>query len=210
MKKQLTLDAFKDYKFISGLQYSPCGDYLSYHVHESQENLKDYDSNLWLTDLKTMSHRQFTSSNQVKGHLWLPETNQVLYPSTKDQKVLDRIKKGEPLTVYYVIDPCGGESKQYMEIPISVTKLVPLSDQKFILTGKYFEFFHDFHLLSDQEKKSKLDDYEAEQDYEVIEEIPFWSNGGSYNRKGRNRLYIFDATTQELTALTPPKMQVDF
>jgi dipeptidyl aminopeptidase/acylaminoacyl peptidase len=210
MKKQLKLNSFKDYKFISGLHYSPNGDYLSYQIHESQENLKDYDSNIWITDLKTNSHKQFTTSNQVKGHQWLPETNQVIYPSSKDEKILERIKKGEPLTAYYVIDPLGGESKKYMEIPISVTKLIPLSDQKFLLTGKYFEFFDNFHLLSDEEKKSKLDDFEAEQDYEVIEEIPFWSNGGSYNRKGRNRLYIFDSVTCQLTSITEAKMQVDY
>lgn len=207
--KQLPIDAFKDYKFLSGLNYSPCGNYLSYHVHQSQSSLKDYDSNLWLTNLSTNTHTAYTASNKVKSHLWLPETNSILFQTVKDEEDLKRVKSGEPLSVYYAISPLGGESHKYMEIPLQVTKLHPLTDQKFLLTATYFEFFNEFHLLSKEAQSEKLKIYEEEKDYEVVEEIPFWSNGGSYRRKGRNRLYTFDLTTNEIIPLTEPSFNVD-
>lgn len=207
--KQLPLDAFKDYKFISGLTYSPCGQYLSYHIHQSQDSLKDYDSNLWLTDLKHQTHRPFTSSNKVKQHHWLPQTHNILFQTVKTEEDLSRIKSGQPLSIYYTISPLGGESIKYMEIPLHVTKLHALTDQKFLLTASYTEFFDKFHLLSKEAQAEKFAEFEAEKDYEVIEEIPFWQNGGSFKRKARNRLYIYDLTSGEVLPLTDETFQVE-
>jgi len=207
--KQLTLDAFKDYKFLSGLTYSPCGQYLSYQVHQSQKNLKDYDSNLWITNLNTKIHRPYTASNDVKGHTWLPQTNQIIFPSLKSPDHKKRVEAGEPLTVYYAINPLGGESQAYMEIPLAVGKIHALTDQKFLLQAKYDPFFDRFHLLSKEDKEKKLEVYQESKDYEVIEKIPFWSNGGTYKRRAINRLYLFDATSSELTPITGPDFNVD-
>lgn len=49
----------------------------------------------------------------------------------------------------------------------------------------------DWTALSAQERAEALKAREAEKDYEVLEEIPFWSNGGGFTSRKRARLYLF-------------------
>ena len=49
---------------------------------------------------------------------------------------------------------------------------------------------------------------EEEKDYEVFDELPFWSNGKGVVNKRRRRLYLFDVTSGECQLLSPAYMNV--
>lgn len=207
---KLTLDAFAGYKFLSGMNFSPDGNLVSFHVHQSnmEENL--YHSNLWILDVAKVEVKQLTTSNKVGSHIWLDEGKKLLYPSNKDEKVKKAIEAGEPLTVYYKIDVTGGESIEYMRVPLTVSSIRAIDENQFVLLASYDPKFEGFEALDKEGKKKFLDNLKEEQDYEIAEEIPFWSNGASYTGKKRNRLYIYDQSTGALQPITAPDESVGY
>ena len=56
----------------------------------------------------------------------------------------------------------------------------------------------------DEKKKAMIQAKKDNADYEVIDEIPWWSNGGGFTNKVRTRLFIYDMEKDELTPLTEP------
>lgn len=200
--RKLELNSFTQYQFISGVQFSPCAQKISYHIHQADVEENSYTSNIWLTDLSTNQSLQLTSSGKASQHFWLENTDMLLYPSLKDPKVKERVELGEPLTAYYSIQASGGESIPYMEIPLSVTQIKAIDTERFLITGDYCKAKENFHLLADDEKKAILKKEKEENAYEIIEEIPFWQNGGSFTRGHRNRLYLYDRMTSELTPIS--------
>lgn len=107
------------------------------------------------------------------------------------KKIKKRLEKGEPFTIYYKININGGEAEKYFEVPLMVTKIEPLNDKKFVLTGIYDRKINDLISSSPEEKEKLLEKMREEKDYEILDEIPFWSNGHGFTNKKRNRLYIF-------------------
>jgi dipeptidyl aminopeptidase/acylaminoacyl peptidase len=157
-----------------------------------------------------MEAKQITSSNKVGSHIWLDEGKQLLYPSNKDEKVKKAIESGEPLTVFYKIDVSGGESLEYMRVPLTVSSIRALDENHFVLLAGYDPKFEGFESLDKEAKKKFLETLKEDQDYEVAEEIPFWSNGASYTNKKRNRLYLYDKSTGALQPLTAIDESVGF
>lgn len=207
---KLNLDSFAGYKLLSGMNVSPDGSLVSFHVHESNMEDNLYHSNLWTLNASTLEVKQITSSNKVGSHIWLNEGKQLLYPSNKDEKVKKTIESGEPLTVFYKIDVSGGESLEYMRVPLTVSSIRAIDENHFVLLASYDPKFEGFESLGKEEKKKFLETFKEEQDYEVAEEIPFWSNGASFTNKKRNRLYLYDKSNGALQPLTAMDESVGF
>ncbi len=63
--------------------------------------------------------------------------------------------------------------------------------------------------LSKEEKEKELDKLKEEKDYEVLDEIPFWSNGKGFTNKKRNRLYIYTLEDKKVTPITDELTNVE-
>src|SRR5690606_33703509 len=63
-----------------------------------------------------------------------------------------------------------------------------------ILASVYFDNNAKDQLnLDEKELSEELKRLKEEKDYEVLEEIPYWSNGGGFTSRKRNRLALFDS-----------------
>ena len=51
--------------------------------------------------------------------------------------------------------------------------------------------------------------YQENQDYEVLDEIPFWFNGQNFVNKKRNALFACNIETGEVHRLTEPLFSLD-
>ena len=166
-----------------------------------------YTSHLWIYDLQEGSSFQLTALGKERSFTWL-SNDELLFTAMRNPNDQERQKKGEDFTVFYKINIHGGEALEAFRVPMRVQNLEPLKDNCFLLTCTYNPKRQDLSALSDDAKAAELKRREEEKDYEVLEEIPYWSNGTGFVSGNRSRLYMFNANDNSLEALTSETLQV--
>lgn len=188
------------FHFLSSLTLSPDKTRAALVVQKANGKDNGYDGDIYLYEIASGAVRRLTSQGDGKSYTWLDDTT-LIFPSAKRNKALtEASKKGEPWTVYYSIDVTCGEAVEFMRVPLSVTAVKPLGGDLFALTAKYNKYAPDLHSLHGEEKEKAIADLKAEKDYEVLDELPYWSNGAGFVNKDRNRLYLFDKSSGKLTS----------
>ncbi len=205
--ENLRLDDFTKYKFLSGIEHNQAGTHACFIAHEANISENGYTSNLWVYDLEKCSSFQLTALGKERSFIWL-ENHVILFAATRNPKDQERQKQGEDFTVFYKINIHGGEALEAFRIPLRVEQLEPLGDDCFLLTATYNPQRQDLTGLSEEAKAAELKRREEEKDYEVLEEIPYWSNGGGFTSGNRSRLYIYNASDNSLQPLTGETMEV--
>src|SRR5690606_11438552 len=114
---------------------------------------------------------------------------------------LGRRKKGDECTVFYHMRITGRELVAAILIPQLVLDIIPLPRGRFLLTCLFNPRRADLDTLDDKERSE-------EKNYEVLEEIPYWSNGEGFVSGCRTRLYLFDEHTGALEPLSGELLQV--
>lgn len=205
--KTFQLESFLDFTYLSGLNFSKCGAYMAYTTHKANLKNNGYDTDLCLMNLKNQTEAiQLTTSGKVGKYFW--HEGALVYTSIKDPDIETRVKSGEPLTAFYKISPSGGESLPYMTLPLKVLDIKPIQTDLFLVLASYLESYEVYNQASKEEKAKLLEDWKDENLATVVEEIPFWSNGGTFTKGARNRLYLYDNSTGEYRALTSETMMV--
>ena len=199
--KNLQLDDFTSYKSLSGIKFSPDGKKLAFVLHEMDVEENDYLSNIHIYDLETNQSFKLTSGNKERSFLFKDE-NTLLFPALRDKKDKARKEKAEEFTAYYEISLLGGEAKKAFEVPLNVSKLEILVEDNLVVTGEYDHNKPKLEGLSQEEKEKALKDMKEEEDYIVLDEIPFWFNGQGFTNKKRNRLYIYNLKEKTLSPIT--------
>lgn len=205
--ENLRLDDFTKYKFLSGLEHNSNGKYACFVTHEANLEENAYDSHLWIYDLENDRCFQLTALGKERSFTWLSD-EEILFAAMRDSKDQERQKKGEDLTVFYRINIHGGEAVEAFRISMRVQSVEPLGDRRFLLSCTYNPKRQSLDLLSEEAKTAELKRREEEKDYEVLEEIPYWSNGAGFISGNRSRLYLYNQEDNSLEALTDEKLQV--
>lgn len=200
--KSLKLEEFTRYKFLSGIELSPKGKHAGFVVHESNLDDNNYNSNLWLYNLKSEELTQLTALDKESNFIWLEDGDSIIFPTVRDEKDKKKLESGESFTQFYKININGGEAQKFFKIDKRVTSIKQMDRSNFVFAGIFDHNEEDLSSLNEEEKAKKLKKKKEEKDYQVIEEIPFWSNGGGFTNKKRNRLYIYDLNTNEYKAIS--------
>lgn len=187
--ESLQLDDFTKYKFLSGIKYSPDGNNIGFVVNRIDIEENKYLSNIYIYNIDSKTSTKLTNGNSEKSFIFKDE-NTILFSSIRDSKDRLRKEKGEDLTVYYEISLNGGEANKSFEIPLNVNNIKKLNDNSYLVTAQY------------DNNKTNLEDLPEGKDYEVLDEIPFWSNGQGFTNKKRNRLYIYNVKENSLIPIT--------
>lgn len=182
---RLKLDDFTRYKFLSNINLSPNGKYCGFVVNEIDLEENKYLSNIYILD-DNNKKKKLTSLGDEKSFIW-KDYSTLLFASLRNNKDRERKDKGEPLTVYYEINIDGGEANKLFEIPLNVTNLSLVDEYNYIITAEFNSMPQNLN-----DKKS----------YEIIDEIPFWSNGLGYTNKQRTKLYTYNVTNRDLHPIT--------
>ncbi|HKM00538.1 MAG TPA: S9 family peptidase [Sedimentibacter sp.] len=199
--ENLQLKDFLDYTFLSGLELSPDKNYGAFVVHTSDFEDNKYLSNIWTYNCTSSEYKKLTSMNEEKGFIWL-DKDTILFPTLRDDKLKKRIEDGEHWTVFYAININGGEAYEYMRVPMKVNGIKKIAEDKFLLTATYDHYGINLHSHKGEEKAKAIDLIKENKDYEVLDEIPFWSNGQGFTNKKRDRLYLFDNVTKDIVAIS--------
>lgn len=199
--ENLKLRDFLDYNYLSSIEVSPDKKNTAFIVHRGDYDDNDYKSNIWVMNNETKKYFRLTGTNEERSFLWLDETK-ILFPSMRDKKLKVKVEEGEKWTCYYSIDINGGEAQEYMRVPLIVTSIKKIDGDNFILTAKYDNYGVNLNELTGEARAEATKKIKEDKDYEILDEIPFWSNGGGFTNKKRNRLYIYNRATEEITPVS--------
>ena len=89
-----------------------------------------------------------------------------------------------------------------------MSAVYPLPGGDLLAVGSTFPGFEELYKGDKKLIKAYLDDKKENEDYEVIEQLPWWWNGGTYTRGAYESLFYYDAKKKSLTRLTAAGLSV--
>ncbi len=175
------------YRFLSALEVAPDGRHAAFFVKHAAPEADDYASNIHICDLETLTSSQLTRSGKDSTFVWSAD-GESLYLLSKRIEVEDK-------SVLFRISLEGGEAEKVATLPHRVEGLFRCDDEVVVYTARV-----------------RLDDGDAEEDaedYEVLEEIPFWMNGKGFTSRKRLHLFRFDRASETVTDLSDATLEID-
>ena len=194
-----------DYELFSRflMPHSPAvrGEDIYFLVRRADMEENGYKSDLYVWH--DGRARRLTSSGDVNSFFLTDEG--VCFPALRQKKDKERAEKGVPLTVLHCLPYDGGEAQELLRLDCAATDIRPLGGGRYLFTAQYS---HDY--ARELEKAGGDAENAAEAlkksvaECQVIDEVPYWSNGRGYVNKLRSRLYIYEngaarALTDEFT-----------
>ncbi len=176
------------YRFLSGVRISPDGGMAAFIVKRAREEENDYASDIYVVNLETGAVRRLTASGKDGPFVWSADSRAIVFVSRRGEK--DDGKMDESPVYRIAID--GGEAELIGTVPHKVESLDLLDDGRLLYSARV-----PLH-----------DNNEDEEDYEVLDEIPFWSNGVGFTNKRRRHLFAFDLGTGKDEELVPGTFDV--
>lgn len=205
MKEKLNLKDFLDYKFIGSPKYNEAGDVLAFIVSNANIDDNNYESFIYI--YKDGVYSQLTASGK-EGYFYFEDNETIIFKNMRDQKDLDRVKAGEDLSVFYRININGGEARKAFSIPLEVSNIEVLSDNQLLLSVLFNKDYSIAYNMNEADKKALLERKKEMADYQVFEQVPFYSNGQGYVNNDRNVLFTYDLKTEALDFITEENVDV--
>lgn len=204
----IQLEDFSNFQFLSGVQLSEDKRTAAFVVKKADLENNSYCSNIWLCDVSSGTVRQLTAMKNESRFLWL-DNSTILFPSAREKKDKESLP-GIEETVYYRIRIDGGEGVRAFSVPLAVDEIEALEDGRFLLSASFDHNKPDFRSLEGSAKEEAEKQWKEEQDYQVLDEIPYWENGGGFTNKKRTRLWLFHPTDGKPIPITEPMMHVNY
>ncbi|MFW6377939.1 MAG: prolyl oligopeptidase family serine peptidase [Bacillota bacterium] len=191
--EKLNVDSMLEYKFLSELKYSPDGKNLAFKVSQANKDDNEYNSNLWIYNLKEDNFYQLTSGKKDGNFAWLnPE--EIVFTSKRKDKDDEKLL---PETEFYKIKINGGEAVHLKTIEKAVGDFKVKDEDQLIFTA-----------MKDLKERDE-EELKKDRDYQVLEEIPFWSNGKGFTNNYRNHLYSLELASDQVTELVGGKNNIE-
>lgn len=175
----IKIETFTQFQFVSNPGFSPDGESIAFVVQHADLKDNDYKGDLYLYDCKDGQVRRLTTAGDAKSYVWTAKGT-LLFPAGRDGK-----KEGS--TCYYEISPEGGEAVKAFVLPVKATGMYRVDEDRYLVTAV---------MELDKRVQSK------DEAYEVVDEIPFWSNGKGFTNGLRTRLYLYEVSTNHLTLIS--------
>ncbi|MBF1214112.1 MAG: S9 family peptidase, partial [Fusobacterium periodonticum] len=207
--ENLHLKSFLEYKFLSNLDFNPEGKNLAFSLSESDYEKNSYKHYIYSLNTETKEVRKLTHFGKEKNSLWL-NNDIILFTSDRDTDIEEKKKLGETWTLFYALDvKNGGEAYEYMKLPLDVSNIKIVDENNFILLADYDNNSYNLNDLKGEEREKAIKEIEENKDYEVLDEIPFWSNGHGFRNKKRDRLYHYDKLNNKVTPISDEYTNVE-
>ena len=203
--KPITPETLYDFSFVSAPSLSPDGTMTAFVVSRADREENDYKADIWL--LEQGQVRQLTSGGDGGSFLWTKDGT-LLFPCRRDPALRKKAEAGEPVTVYYEIDPRGGEARFAFSVPEPVKALRQLDDGRFLCLYTHDKRYDALQDLTGPDRDKALADIK-DPAYYVLEDYPFWFNGRHIISGKRTMLGLFDRAAGALTPITGTDFDCD-
>ena len=193
------MDLFTQYKFLSGLRFGPQGD-VAFLAAQADVGENTYRKDLWLQPREGEAF-PLTTDGKTGGFLWDgPHT--LLFQSGRDPEQKKCLEAGEEYTAFYRLDTRGGEARKAFDVPLSASLVDKVQEGVYLLSVQWDLRFSKAYALKGSAKEQLLQEKREEQDYQVLDELPFYFNGAGYINKQRTALFLYEEATGKLTRVT--------
>ena len=192
--KPIAIDDFCAVRSLANVTFSPEGTSACFTVSQAKKEKNCYESRLYL--LKGGRVRALTGGGKESSFCYLDE-NTVLFAGDREGE-----KEPSLTSRFYKIALDGGEADLAYTFPIPVSQVFPLKNGDLLVVGSTFPGFEDLYKGDKKLVKAYFDDKKENEDYEVISQLPWWWNGGTYTRGTYESLFYYDAKKKSLTRLT--------
>jgi dipeptidyl aminopeptidase/acylaminoacyl peptidase len=207
--ERLRLEDLAEYRFLSGIAYNNTGELACFAVHKGNVEENNYTSVLWVYDQPRDKLYQLTALGEERSFSWMDDGEHVLFSGKRGQKDKEGAERGREETIFYKINVHGGEAQEAFRIPLRVRRLYELNPDKFLVLGTINLGRPPAYTLSSEERKAQEEQAAEERYCEVLEEIPYWANGGGFISLNRTHVFQYIASTGQLTDLTPGPIDID-
>ena len=192
--KPIAIDDFCAVRSLANVTFSPEGTSACFTVSQVKKEKNCYESRLYL--LKGGRVRALTGGGKESSFCYLDE-NTVLFAGDREGE-----KEPSLTSRFYKIALDGGEADLAYTFPIPVSQVFPLKNGDLLVVGSTFPGFEDLYKGDRKLVKAYFDGKKENEDYEVISQLPWWWNGGTYTRGAYESLFYYDAKKKSLTRLT--------
>ncbi len=193
--KQLQLKDFLQYQFLSNLTVSPDGAHRAMIVSICDEPNNTYKNHIYVDDQK------YTQQGNEQHLLW-DDDNTLLYASLHEDQDKQAIERGEERTVFYRMSIHGGEGQRAFTIPFHVISIKQVTKGEYILLVDYSLDYSKMYQMNEAQKQELCAQKKDMEDYEVIDELPFYRNGQGYTNNHRNTLFYYHEKTKKLVRIS--------
>ena len=199
--KKIELEDILKYRIPGGLKYNPAGTALAFQVTEADEKKNDYRTSVWIAEGGTA--RQMTHTLDASIACWEDDEHLILRRSSPDGE------KG--VTELFRLHIRGGEAEPWMTLPFGLRQIEKFGESRYLALGSIRKSDPDAYLDAPEERKKKAEALEAEKDYEVFDEIPYWMNGAGVTNGWRRALFLVTMKDGKPVCkrLTAPDFQTD-
>jgi len=198
--KNLKIDEFRNYTFLSHLAYSPSGS--SAAVVASKANDKNGYNKAIYVDKGDGYFPLTSTAGSVGPYIWLDDEN-ILFAEARSPEIKEKREKGYEITSFHKISIHGGEAMPAFDVEASVNDIKPRPDGSYIIFVNFDNTRPDLKGKTPAEAEEALKLYKKdEKSYQAVDELPYWFNGKGFTNKKRNRLYKY--ADGALTPLTGP------
>lgn len=210
--EHVELDFFTKAQFPCQLKWASGALYFLVKNADLEENKNVSD----LYALKDGDVLRLTSSRDVAAYY--PVDEGIIFPAVRTEKDKEKIKKGEHLTVLQFLPQKGGEARELIRLPYAAGDFEFITQDRFLFTALYDHELEAAKKESDGDLEKALAKLKEDREScDVMDELPFWSNGEGMVNKRRSRLYLYDKgnitplteefTQARLLGLSPEKKQ---
>ncbi|GED70056.1 peptidase S9 [Brevibacillus reuszeri] len=204
--KSPSIDDIIQYRFLSQLKFSPAGG-QSAHVVSQADDDNGYRHELWLCSAAGKLLRLAETGRQ-KLFAW-EDADTLLFAAERCEKDRARKDRGEVFTRFYRLCIHSGEAVSAFELGLSVMDIRPVEKGLWLVLGEYNRNHLAVDGLEFNEKEARLDALRKDRDYQIIDEVPFWSNGRGFTNGLRRGHYLYDEAANTLTMVSAPNQEVE-
>ena len=203
--RTVAIDDFKNYRFLSGLSFSPDGKTAVFVVKKAQKDGKGYTSDLYM--YRDGGIRRLTSGGKEGSFAW-KNSNELFVFASREEEDKKRAEGREAFTPLYTIRLDGGEAEKTAELPFRASSMELWHDCVYVVSGDISRDCPDYYTLSDEDRKKEDERIRNDADYEVCDELPFWFNGAGFINGNRRAIFLFDEQTGEVERINDPEYSV--
>ncbi len=202
MKKQklIELEDIVRYRIPSNPQYSPEGTYLAFEVTRADPEKNEYHTDVYIA-----------RDGEAHRVTWSMDANIVLWDDDHTLILRRTLPDTDPgMTELFRLSVRGGEAQPWLKLPFRLKKMKKLKEG-YIATGSIRMDDPDAYRDPPDIRKKKAEAEKAEEDYHVVDEVPYWFNGAGYINGQRTALFLVREKEGQpvYKRLTAPAFQVD-
>ncbi len=171
---RIKLDDFLHYSYLSGLKVTEDG--IFFILKKAKKDRTGYESNFYT--LRSGSPRALTTDGKASFGVPYKGNFYFLRNRTGDET------KNKEMSTIYSLPLDGGEASPLFDLNGNMTKFTPLDKETFL------GIISSDMRLEGLESKEKTKKRKEIENYEEIEEVPFYLNGGGYINGRRERLAV--------------------